>query len=151
MKTLLLILALCACRADALFKPIGYTFFAPPPVYATWWAKTAECAGVWADFGRVGWAVMEDDSLNAFWCDDIGYPAMKIGGLCHGAWVAPHLIILARSRIENEYVVRHEMLHDLLQSPEHTSPLFLSCLLLSGDRPTAGRQNAIGGTCAADF
>ena len=63
MRIAVLVLALCACQANALLRPVGYELVAPPAVYATWWAETAECAGVRADFGRIGWAVMDDDSL----------------------------------------------------------------------------------------
>lgn len=119
MRMILLVLALCACRADALFRPVEYQLFAPPTLYAKWWAETERCLGVQADLARVGWAVMEDDSLGAFWAYESDGRGHKQRVLAAGLWVAPHLIIVSRSHLETEIVVRHEMIHDLLQSPEH--------------------------------
>jgi hypothetical protein len=84
---------------------------------------------------------MEDDSLGAFWADDIGPRVQKRHILTYGLWVEPHLVLVSRSQIGNERMVRHEMLHDLLQSPEHDSPCFSLCLRPSGNRLTAGAPN----------
>jgi len=127
MRILALVLALCACQVDALFRPARYQLVAPPAVYATWWAETSECVGIRADFARVGWGVMEDDSLGAFWADDIGPRIQKRHILTYGLWVEPHLILLSRSQVQNEWVVRHEMIHDLIQSPEHGAAFPRAC------------------------
>lgn len=137
MRTVLLLLILCGCQADALFRPLSYQLFAPPSVYATWWAATEECVGVRGDFGRVGWGVMEDDSLGMFWAREPDGQGRSWQVLAAGLWVPSHLILLSRSHVGTEYVVRHEMVHELRQVPGH-GVLFLD--RCSGDfTPLQGR------------
>ena len=69
---------------------------------------------------------MEDDSLGAFWVYET-VDGHKRRILAAGVWVSPHLILLSRSHIGTESVVRHEMLHDLLPTLAHESSLFVTC------------------------
>lgn len=84
----------------------------PPDVYQEWWAKTEACSGLRGDFDRVRWSVVAGPS----------FPCAS--GKCAGHWEPGHLIYLADAWRTNEMVVRHEMLHDLLDRSGHPDPPF---------------------------
>jgi hypothetical protein len=84
----------------------------PPAGFVTWWQKTEDCSGRTGDFQRVRWFVVPGDM---FECP---------GGECVGHWQDPHHIYISEAWIDNELVVRHEMLHDLLGRPGHPNPPF---------------------------
>jgi hypothetical protein len=106
--------ALCTAAAGACsgFDPEGDTPLEPLEVYREWWAKTEACSGRKADFDRIRWSVVEGRS---FPCES---------GQCVGHWESSHHIWIAREWMTNEMVVRHEMLHDLLDKPGHPNPPF---------------------------
>lgn len=103
------LLGLSGCNR---FAPEEYAPFSPPPEYAAWWAKNVACAGRAGDFARIRWFVVPGD--------DFECPT----GRCVGRWEDDHRIYLAQSWRENEMVVRHEMLHELLNRSGHPSPPF---------------------------
>jgi hypothetical protein len=84
----------------------------PPPVYREWWAKTQACSGLSGDFDRIEWLVVPGRS---FECKS---------GQCVGHWHPSHQVYLAEEWLDNEMVVRHEMLHDLTNGGGHPSPPF---------------------------
>lgn len=88
--------------------------FEPPEVYAEWWSETESCSGNAGDLSRISW-----------------YTATGItsdGALASGLWRPPHEIVLLLGREDDELVVRHEMLHDLLAGDsEHGSPAWAAC------------------------
>lgn len=84
----------------------------PPAIYREWWARTEACSGLSGDFDRVEWLVVRGES---FECRS---------GQCVGHWQPSHHIYIAESWVENEMVVRHEMLHDLLNGGGHPDPPF---------------------------
>ncbi len=90
------------------------TPFSPPEVYADWWDATEACSGLDGDFARVSW-----------------YLATGITGdgkVASGRWSQPHDIVIVRGYEGDETIVRHEMLHDLLDGdPDHTSALWVAC------------------------
>jgi len=89
----------------------------PPAVYATWWARTEACSGLRGDMARVSW-----------------YTATGITGdgkVASGRWSAPHDIIIVLGYEADETIVRHEMLHDLLDGdPGHLDAAWTRCDLL---------------------
>jgi hypothetical protein len=101
--------SLGACHG---FDPEGDTPFDPPPAYREWWAKTQACSGLAADFDRVHWSVVD------------GYSFPCKSGECVGHWESNHHIWIAKRWLDDEMVVRHEMLHDLIDYPGHPNPPF---------------------------
>ncbi|MBA3658021.1 MAG: hypothetical protein H0W67_00300 [Gemmatimonadales bacterium] len=99
---------LSACRYD----PAGDEPMDPPSLYRTWWSRTESCSGLSGDFDRVRWQVVAGHS---FQCPS---------GQCAGHWSSSHEIFLAQDWTMNEMVVRHEMLHELLQRGGHPTPPF---------------------------
>jgi hypothetical protein len=84
----------------------------PPAVYREWWTKTEACSGLSGNFDRIEWSVVPG---NSFSC---------ASGRCAGHWQSEHQIYIASDWTQNELVVRHEMLHDLLGRPGHPNPPF---------------------------
>jgi hypothetical protein len=94
------------------FDPAGEKPMDAPAVYREWWAKTEVCSGLVGDFARVQWQVVPGHS---FTCSS---------GACAGHWEPGHEIFIAGDWTQNEMVVRHEMLHDLLNRSGHPDPPF---------------------------
>jgi hypothetical protein len=98
------------------FDPPNARAFDPPAEFATLWIANESCAQTSGDWTRVHW-------FRVPWLPDN----------LEGAWDLPHRVFLtdfvlsdAVSPEYREYVVRHEMLHDLLQTAEHP-PAFTAC------------------------
>ena len=93
----------------------GLSKYDPPLVYLEWWKDIEECSGVEGDFSRVEWFLA--DSL------------VVEGDFALGLWVSPHDIYLIRTVTSTSWVVKHEMLHDLLKMKgrAHDSTLFDEC------------------------
>lgn len=104
--------ALLAVTSGCGFDPEGDQPLAPPPVFREWWAKTEACSGRTGNFDRIHWSVVEGSS----------FPCSS--GQCAGHWTTSHQIFLASDWAEDEMVVRHEMLHDLIGRPGHPDPPF---------------------------
>jgi len=83
-----------------------------PSVYRAWWNKTEACSGLSGDFDRIEWLEVPGH----------GFPCSS--GQCAGHWESSHRIFIASDWIRNEMVVRHEMLHDLLNRAGHPDPPF---------------------------
>ena len=90
-----------SCGDSFVTEVIGRRPFDPPTVYAEWWSATEGCAGKEGRLERIAW-----------------YLAASLSGdgrSARGRWSPPHEIILVAGYEEDELVVRHEMLHDLLE------------------------------------
>jgi hypothetical protein len=83
-----------------------------PALYREWWEKTEACSGLRGDFERIEWLVVP------------GYSFECSSGQCAGHWRSGHQIYLAEEWMMNEMVVRHEMLHDLMNGGGHPNPPF---------------------------
>jgi hypothetical protein len=94
------------------FDVAGEQPMTAPDVYRVWWDKTEACSGLSGDFDRVEWLVVPG---HGFTCSS---------GQCAGHWESDHRIFIAQDWAQNEMVVRHEMLHDLLGRPGHPNPPF---------------------------
>jgi hypothetical protein len=94
------------------FDVAGEQPMTAPDVYRLWWDKTEACSGLSGDFDRVEWLVVPG---HGFTCSS---------GQCAGHWESDHRIFIAQDWAQNEMVVRHEMLHDLLGRPGHPNPPF---------------------------
>jgi hypothetical protein len=94
------------------YEPDASARLDPPAEFLAWWSKTEQCSGLHANFARVQWYVVPGDSFS---CP---------GGRCVGHWEDDHTIYIAEDWLDNEMVVRHEMLHDLIDRPGHPDPPF---------------------------
>lgn len=106
------VLAVVALLAGCGFDVEGDQPFDAPALYREWWAKTEACSGLTGEFERVQWEVVPGAS---FRCST---------GRCAGHWESDHRIWIAEDYRDNEMVVRHEMLHDLIGHSGHPDPPF---------------------------
>lgn len=103
----------------------------PPAVFSQWWQEVERCSGATGAIDRVAWYVVPCTEGEAgFQCD------VTADGLCAGEWRSPHAITLAGPNrffpdgyADDEWTVKHEMLHDLLGTAEHP-PAFRTCHLM---------------------
>jgi hypothetical protein len=115
MRTALALLALClaACSDpswDLDWRPPASSPIEAPAVYATWWSEVAACIGRSDEgFERIAWYKVGDEHV--FQTPDFG--------LASGRWVPPHEIYIAFVHLQTAEVVKHEMIHDLLQGGQH--------------------------------
>ena len=90
----------------------------PPDEYRSWWEATEACSSTSGDFDLVQW-----------------YHASSIirqGENVSGLWEPPHDITIRRDQEMTAFVVRHEMLHELLRgNVDHELPAWLHCDLFS--------------------
>ncbi len=86
----------------------------PPPKYEDWWRETVECAQLRKDILEV--TFLGTDSI-------VRSDGQKADGL-HG----PGAIAIIWPSIDNEAVVKHEIVHELVGGDrEHNSSLFGNC------------------------
>jgi hypothetical protein len=111
-SSLPLSVVLVAVAACSSFEPAGDHPMQPPDQYRAWFEKTRACSGLNGDFDRIKWFVVDGDEFDC--------PS----GKCVGRWNDDHSIFIARAYAENEMVVRHEILHDLIGHPGHPDPPF---------------------------
>lgn len=126
------LLALTACStptspasgvaADALGQTCpsrDYTFvglqrIAPPPAaWATWYAQAEECAGIRGRFDRVRWFTVEE----------IRNAADGTASGFRGMACADDVYLTSTA----EDLVRHELLHHILDRPGHPAEFFPRC------------------------
>ena len=90
--------------------------FTPPAVYREWWALTEACSGLQGDFTRIGW-------FHVPGAESIPLPD---GTLVNGRWdrVSNRIVLAGQSERFGD-LVRHEMLHALLQAGGHPRDAFI--------------------------
>jgi len=115
--------ALCglgACNFITAPLPPNAEPFAPPAVFARWWAMTEACSGHKGNMGGVHWYRVPGSRFILH-----GQPAA-------GYWNnSTNRIVLVEDAIEQGDMVRHEMLHALLGVNGHPRAQFLgSCASL---------------------
>lgn len=110
---LVLLLSLSTGNECAITSPIYGQQFSPPSVYEQYWREIKECSGLQGDYSRLEWYRTEDGSM---------------GKGIMGRWDYQHRITLTEFVVTREVAVsiKHEMLHDLLQSGEHPA-VFYTC------------------------
>ncbi|MGH7628141.1 MAG: hypothetical protein ACREOF_01895 [Gemmatimonadales bacterium] len=128
------VLLLASCN----FAPEGDQPMEARPEYRAWFARTEACSGRTGNFDRIVWHVVDGDG---FECPS---------GRCVGRWNDNHHIYIASAYLENELVVRHEMLHDLLGRPGHPDPPFGNGCPLTWEawRADAPSENGVSGRLA---
>lgn len=117
----LLCLGLGACAAPraagAPVAPLGRAWAVPTlGLYQEWWDKTVACSG------RQG----QMSSVN-FYAVDAPSGAIELAGeMAHAWWVREgNRIYLPANALGQEWLVRHEMLHALLQRGSHPPEIFV--------------------------
>lgn len=114
---LVLLLAALGCVPTEPL-PSGAQPLTPPPVYREWYAATEACSGLTGSFASIRWYVMPGVEQ---WESAKG----PVVGLWQGRQEgAVHYITLAESLVNHELVVRHEMLHSLLNATGHPVEYF---------------------------
>ena len=78
----------------------------PSNAYWSWWQQTEQCSGITGDMNRIQWFVVPSYFQS---------PKGETGGY----WEPAHTIYLAGMFTDDSIMVRHEMLHDLLQTGDH--------------------------------
>jgi hypothetical protein len=93
----------------------GAERFEPPPVYDLWWEMVSACSGEGAPLSRVKWYVVPGASTVAVHGDHYA-----------GYWSeAGNAIVLAEASMLDGSLVRHEMLHSLIEQVGHSRSNFL--------------------------
>lgn len=110
-----LLLLLAAC--ESFTAPTGAYLFTPPDsLFSAHWQAMEACSGLTGDWRRITWYAVPADFI-------VHPDAPRALGI----WAPPHTIYLVESVIEGPGgEVPHEMLHDLLQRPDHPTD-FVSC------------------------
>ena len=126
----LILLALTGCPAWLVTGPVQVhegERFVPPGEYVQWWAEVEACSGLHGNIGRVKWYVVK--GRDSFWNDGV-----EVWGL----WSQKdHSIYLAEGQMMEAWVVKHEMLHELIGRPGHPYVPFQNpCGLMARPIPT---------------
>lgn len=124
------VLVVVGASCEVPTAPAGSQPISPLPVYTVWWQQVEQCSGLSGDLGRVDWYVMPCEAgESGFQCE------ATPDGLCGGEWLPPHTIVLGGPNnvlpggyADDEFTVKHEMLHDLTGNAEHPD-LFKNCHL----------------------
>ena len=122
------LLALSACSStepSAPLLPAGAVAITAPAGYQAWYAKTEQCASLTGNYSSIKWYVV---------------PNVSQFNSEFGATVAlwrksnnDNIIIVSGDYKDDEMVVRHEMLHSLLQVDGHPPTYFVADCHLTWD------------------
>lgn len=117
---LLLCLALPACGAiigpDYTLPPDA-TWTQPLAIYESWFSETEACTGVTGNYGAVRWFEVPGER----WWDPIREQ------YAIATWRAPHNIYITTAHIDDENVVKHEIVHELLRGGDKYDVRFQDC------------------------
>ena len=98
--------------------PDGAVSFTAPAEYRVWWASTEACSGLSGDFDQIGWyAVPGASTMDTEIGEKVGIWASQDG---------QSTITIAGEYLDNELVIRHEMLHELLDRDGHPDEYFVA-------------------------
>jgi len=120
-------LAASACAlpkvAGAPIAPVDRAWAVPTlELYQEWWRKTEKCSGLRGDMAAV-----------TFYAVDSPSGAISLGtDVAHGWWMRKgNRIYLPANALGEEWLVRHEMLHALLQRGSHPAEKFVNACHLA--------------------
>lgn len=117
LRRTLLLLSLAACDSPTGLPP-GAERFTPPAVYRQWWTLTEACSGLQGSFDAVQWYLLPNGSTLRL--DD--------GTVVDARWDGRGNRIILAADLDGRYagdLVRHEMLHALLQRGGHPREAFI--------------------------
>ena len=112
--------------AGAPLAPVERAWEVPTlELYSEWWRRTEECSGRTGDMSRV-----------TFYAVDAPTGGIGLNGtVAHGWWVRQgNRIYLPANALGEEWLVRHEMLHALLQTGAHPTNQFVEACHLASTR-----------------
>jgi len=89
----------------------------PGESYALWYAQAETCAGVDGSYEAVRWFEVPGDR----WWDSLRHQ------YAIATWRRPHDIYITTAHLDDEDVVKHEVVHDLLQGGATDAPRFAEC------------------------
>ncbi len=115
--TLATALAACDLMGPAAALPGHAVALAAPPQYLQWWTKTEACAGRLGRLDGIAWYVVPD--ATAFMTPK----GEEVGNWSRGS--DGTRIVIADAYVGDELVVRHEMLHALLDRGDHPPEYFV--------------------------
>jgi hypothetical protein len=109
-----LVTIFAACEDPLLFIQERIPFEPPRPVFTLYWGSVVDCSGLEAgDYDRVSWFEIE---------------AFPTGEDIRARWNTPHDITLRTDSRFDELVVKHEILHDLLNGDrDHAHAAWQAC------------------------
>lgn len=111
-----LFLPLLGCMTEpTVALPEGAVRFTAPVIYSSWWTKTEGCSELTAQMQRIEWYVVPNAAT--FETDQGPKVGIRIKA---GDRIT---IVVAGDYQNHEMVVRHEMLHAILDKPGH-DPLY---------------------------
>jgi hypothetical protein len=111
------LLSLVACESSTAVPP-GAERFTPPAAYRQWWTLTEACSGLHGSFDAVQWYVLPNTSTLQ----------LNDGTGVNAAWERRGNRIMLAGELDGRYagdLVRHEMLHALLQAGSHPRDAFI--------------------------
>lgn len=112
--------------------PAGAVLMTPPAQYATWYASTEACAQLTGAADRIEWYVVPGvTTFETSIGEKVGLWE-RVGNVSR--------ITIAGNYTGNEMVVRHEMLHDLLERAGHPPEYFVNRCHLTWESWNAGEQ-----------
>jgi len=118
-------LASVSCDASALGRgadpELVRSMIVPDSAYRGWWDELQICSGTTADFDRVRFF----EVVSPLFIERSQFPCGG-GFFCNGIWEPPHDVTLAPAFLGTERLVKHEMLHDLLEVFDHPA-VFETC------------------------
>lgn len=106
---------LAACD-NSVGLPTGAHRITPPAQFRAWWQLTEACSGHTGNFNSVAWYVVSND-------DSFSLEGETVNGAWYGG--TANRIVLGDSELTDGTLVRHEMLHALLQVGTHPRDQFL--------------------------
>ncbi len=108
-----------ACRPAKSTTPLppNAVAFVAPPLFAEWWARTESCSGRRGNLSEIAWFVVPGAEFTT-------NRGVKVASWARaGAGIQ---IVVAGDFVNDEMVVRHEMLHALLDESGHPDGDFVA-------------------------
>jgi hypothetical protein len=132
--TLGVLVGIAGCATDPSPLPAGAEPLAVQPDYQAWWTLTEQCSGLSGDF----------HNLKFYQVPGVTTFSSAVGTVV-GLWTKEgreNRITVAGDYLDNELVVRHEMLHALLEREGHPPEYFVTkCGLTWASWTGAGGQS----------
>jgi hypothetical protein len=146
LAALSLAIAVCTNVTEPVL-PKDAKLLSPPPVYSTWWNMTQACSQLTGSLSAVTW----------YTTDEVVHD-ISTGDVIAGYWVAgSNRIVLNTAVMMDGGIVRHEMLHALINHSGHPRSQFLgkcagtvdcerACAADAGPYPTPPETPLLVGT-----
>ena len=118
-------LAATACADPTSLTYVNRRSFSPPmAMYGDWWEELEQCSGRRRNMGGIRWFLAD-------WISG--------GTHVHGQWISNREITFKDGFELEDWVVKHEMLHDLLDGDrDHTHFAWRVCVPAPGGGPEYG-------------